>query len=116
MTATEIINNLSERGVHVWADGEAVKLKADRKGVITDADRADVAAVKAEILRLLTRPALGSIRRPLTVRGRKLERCPFDGCAGEINHHEHSNLKLCGRCGWYFELLPPQEGDLCLIS
>lgn len=110
MTATEIINNLGERGVHVWADGETVKLKADRKGVITDADRANIAAVKAEMLLLLTRPALGSIRRPLTVRGRRLERCPFDGCAGEMAGHESNSLFVCLKCGWYFELLPVETG------
>jgi len=105
MTATEIINNLGERGVHVWADGDKVKLSADRKGVITDADRAQVAEVKAEMLALLTLPPHGSIRRPMTVHGRKLKACPWDACAGEIAGHERNNLYLCLKCGWYFELL-----------
>jgi len=84
-------------------------MTAPHRGIITDADHALVKAWKPQIFGLLTRPALGSIRRPLTVRGSRLECCPFDGWAGEINHHANSNLKLCGKCGWYFELLQPME-------
>lgn len=106
MTASEVLKSLEERGIHLEPDGDKITLSAPLKGMITPADRQAVAQWKPQIMAILTRAPLGSIRRPLTVRGSKLNGCPFDGCAGEINHHEKSNLKLCGDCGWYFELLP----------
>jgi hypothetical protein len=109
MNASALLADLQSRGVKVWPDGDRIHLDAPR-GVLSDADRDAVKAIKAQMLALLTRPALGSIRRPLSVRGRKLERCPFDGCAGAIASHQ-TNLKLCTACGWYFELLPPVEGQ-----
>ena len=104
MTATELLNNLTARGVKVRPDGGKIQLTAPR-GVITDADRAGVAAVKAELLELLTRPPLGSINRPLAAHGSKLRRCPFDGCGSELT--TRLNIYHCGKCDWYFELLPP---------
>jgi hypothetical protein len=110
MTATEVLDNLREHGVTVWVEAGQIKLSAAH-GVITDAVRAWVKAVKPDIIRLLTLPPHGSINRPMTVHGRRLTGCPWDGCAGEVAGHEGNNLYLCLKCGWYFELVPPMEGE-----
>lgn len=109
MTASELLTNLQQRGVLVETDGAGVRLTA-LPGVLTDSDRAAVREHKPALLALLTRPPLGSFRRPLAVRGRRLAECPFDGCAGAVTQLKESTARLCGKCGWYFELLPPEVG------
>lgn len=106
MTAGEVLNTLGARGIRLEPDGDKIRMSAP-SGVLTSEDQTLVKTLKPQIYALLTRPALGSIRRPLTVRGRRLDRCPFHGCDGAVN--QHSSLKLCGKCGWYFQLLPMEE-------
>lgn len=109
MTAASVHRDLVARGVVIWADGDKVQLRA-QPGVLTDRDRENVRAVKAQLLQLLTRPPLGSARRPIGVRaGRMPARCLWDGCDGELTGR--STLYFCSKCETYFEQLPPLEGE-----
>jgi TubC N-terminal docking domain len=109
MTACDLLNNLEASGVKVWCEYGDIKMAAEA-GVITPAIREAVKALKPEIVRILITPQRGSINYPMGVEARKLSRCPWDGCGGDVQGHKANNLYLCMKCGWFFELLPPQEG------
>jgi len=106
MSAREVLSDLQSRGVEVWVEAGAVKMAP--ASLITAEDREAVRAVKPEIVRILTAPVHGSINYPMGVHARRLERCPWDGCAGEVVGQRANNLYLCLKCGWFFELLPPE--------
>jgi hypothetical protein len=109
MSASALLANLEGRGVKVWADGDRIKMRA-ADGVITDADRDQVKAIKAELLALLNRPRLGTLRCPIPIRKRsRPTNCPWDDCGGLLSNH--SNLYWCTKCESWFELLPPPEGE-----
>jgi hypothetical protein len=102
MTATEVLDNLRERGVTVQVEAGQIKMTAAH-GVITDAVRAWVKAVKPDIVRLLTPPPHGSINWPMVVHARRLTVCPWDGCRGRIV--AHGDLHLCLQCRWWFQII-----------
>jgi hypothetical protein len=108
MTAFEILKNLEERGIEVWCVAGDIKMQPAM--LLTETDLAEVRANKDEIVRRLCMPPHGSINFPMGVEGRRLAKCPWDGCAGEVEGHEKNNLYLCMKCGFFFELHPPMEG------
>lgn len=105
MTASEVLRSLEARGIKVWADGDKVQLTAER-GLITDQDRDAIKSVKPSMLALLTRPAMGTIRCPRTVRGSRLVDCPFHTCGEKVERLRTSQIYECKKCGNYFELMP----------
>src|SRR5262249_49614675 len=63
-----------------------------------------------------TRPRLGSMGRPVSVRGAQLTGCPYHTCGGDLTSHGHG-LYECQACGNWFERLPLEDlgvfvGDL----
>jgi hypothetical protein len=52
MNVAELVNNLTEQGVQLWADDEKLKVNCP-KGVLTSQLKADIAARKSEILAFL---------------------------------------------------------------
>ncbi len=101
-TASQLIDNLRERGVKLWV--EAGQIQMSPASVITEEDIAAVKAVKGDILRILTPPPHGSINWPMAVHGRRLPACPWDGCKGQVTAHRE--LHLCLRCRTWFRLVP----------
>lgn len=120
MNAASLIESLAWRGISVLADGDTIKVSP--ASGLTDEDRLAIRDHKAELLALLGRqpdaPRLGSFARPMVVRGTQMsdDICLWATCGGSMTAHGH-NRYLCGACGTWFELLPPEDlgvyvGDL----
>src|SRR5262245_28392859 len=75
MTAQAILDDLTARGVRVWAEADRLKLDAPA-GILTDEDKANLAAAKPELLAVLA-PKAGI--------------CP--ACKSELDHQG-------GDCWW----------------
>lgn len=57
MNAEAIIQDLTTRGVRVWAEADKLKLDAP-VGILTDEDKAKLVAAKPELLAALSRPGV----------------------------------------------------------
>lgn len=106
MTASQLLDSLNMRGVKVWADGETVRMDGE-PGVLRDADREAVRAIKPQMLALLSRPPLGSIRCPRTVWGTVLRECPHHTCGANVQRLRMTDVYFCEKCETYFELCEP---------
>jgi hypothetical protein len=104
MTATEVLDNLRERGVRVWV--EAGQVQMNPASVVTPDDLAAVRAVKRDIVRLLTAPAHGSAAWPMGVHAHRLAYCPWETCGGPVVARRE--IYLCRKCGMYFRTIEPE--------
>jgi len=66
MTISELLNELSEKGVKLWTDGEQLRIRAN-KGVITPEKRQMISEYKAEILEQLQKNNIGASTLSLPV-------------------------------------------------
>ena len=101
MTASQVLDNLRERGVAVSVEAGMVQMTP--ASVVTEDDLAAVKAVKGDIIRLLTAPAHGSAAWPMVVHGSRLTECPWDGCGGRISAHRE--VYICLKCRMWFRLI-----------
>ena len=82
MTAQAILSDLATRGIRVWAESDRLKLDAPI-GVLTDEDKAKLAAHKSELLNALTTFPPGT--------------CP--GCRAPMNlQNRNDDLWWCSAC------------------
>jgi hypothetical protein len=98
MTASQVLDNLRERGVAVSVEAGMVQMTP--ASVVTEDDLAAVKAVKGDIIRLLTAPAHGSAAWPMGVHAHRLAYCPWETCGGPLVARRE--LYLCRKCGMYF--------------
>ncbi len=104
MTATDVLNHLKSAGVSVEVSGAGLQLQAPA-GVLTAAIKAEVAAVKGELIALLTRPRLGSAARPFRVFGGMTPECFFNEvCDGRMLRK--LDLYCCSKCNCWFREAP----------
>lgn len=118
MTVAELLSALRERDVHVTLDGDRLRLNAPA-GALSDADKRDLAARKAEIVAFLRdAERLASQQRALVPLGGSGERTPIFAVAGH-NGDVFAYRALAQHLGAdqpFFGLQPPglEEGTEAL--
>lgn len=109
MTALTLLRSLKSRGFTLAPAPGGVAVKPASQ--LTDRDREAIRAHKPGLLKLLARPPLGSIKRPVPVRGLVMPMtCLWDNCNGWLNHKKGRRpIHQCSECESWFELLPPEK-------
>ena len=108
MTASALLTQLESAGVALEVDGANLRVSAPA-GALTAAVRGSIAAVKGELIALLTRPATGTVNSPHRVYGeRMMMECWFiDACDGRLIRK--LDLYCCGKCQHWFRYMGPKE-------
>src|SRR5262249_3310258 len=125
MNAATILTDLNARGVRIWTEADRLKLDAPA-GILTDDDKAQLAAHKSELLAILAdypgeadhsrdqgadRSKAGTADSPFPVQAQEMpDLCPFDDCAGKLESR-NSNRYQCARCFWWFEWRPAPAAE-----
>lgn len=108
MNAFTLLTQLESAGVALEVDGANLRVSAPA-GALTAAVRGSIAAVKGELIALLTRPSSGTVNNPHRVYGERMPtECFFNEvCDGRLIRK--LDLYCCGKCQHWFRYMGPDE-------
>lgn len=103
MNASALLTQLESAGVALEVDGANLRVSAPA-GALTAAVRGSIAAVKGELIALLTRPKPGYFANPFRVHGRMPADCFFNEvCDGRML--KNVDMFCCSKCNcWFVEV------------